>query len=136
MRTFNLFISHSWSYADTYDGLVNLLQQRSYFSFRNYSVPQDDPIHDAGTDAQLREAIRRQMAPCSVVLILAGVYATYSKWIEEEIDLAKHDFDAAKPIIAVEPWGSQRTSTRVKDAADKIVRWNTESIVRAIRELA
>ena len=76
------------------------------------------------------------MAPCSVVLILAGVYATYSKWIEEEIDLAKHDFDAAKPIIAVEPWGSQRTSTRVKDAADTIVRWNTESIVRAIRELA
>ena len=136
MRTFNLFISHSWSYADTYDGLVNLLQQRSHFSFRNYSVPQDDPIHDAGTDAQLREAIRRQMAPCSVVLILAGVYATYSKWIEEEIDLAKHDFDAAKPIIAVEPWGSQRTSTRVKDAADTIVRWNTESIVRAIRELA
>ena len=136
MRTFNLFISHSWSYADTYDGLVNLLQQRSHFSFRNYSVPQDDPIHDAGTDAQLREAIRRQMAPCSVVLILAGVYATYSKWIEEEIDLAKHDFDAAKPIIAVEPWGSQRTSTRVKDAADTIVRWNTESIVSAIRELA
>ena len=136
MRTFNLFISHSWSYSNTYDGLVNLLQQRSYFSFRNYSVPQDDPIHDAGTDAQLREAIRRQMAPCSVVLILAGVYATYSKWIEEEIDLAKHDFDATKPIIAVEPWGSQRTSTRVKDAADKIVRWNTESIVRAIRELA
>ena len=136
MRTFNLFISHSWSYSDTYDGLVNLLQQRSYFSFRNYSVPQDDPIHDSGTDTQLREAIRRQMAPCSVVLILAGVYATYSKWIEEEIDLAKHDFDAAKPIIAVEPWGSQRTSTRVKDAADTIVRWNTESIVRAIRELA
>ena len=136
MRTFNLFISHSWSYADTYDGLVNLLQQRSHFSFRNYSVPQDDPIHDAGTDAQLREAIRRQMAPCSVVLILAGVYATYSKWIEEEIDLAKHDFGAAKPIIAIQPWGSQRTSTRVKDAADKIVRWNTESIVSAIRELA
>ena len=75
------------------------------------------------------------MAPCSVTLILAGVYASYSTWIEEEIDLAKYGFDVAKPIVAIEPWGSQRTSTRVKQAADRIVRWNTESIVGAIRDL-
>ena len=76
------------------------------------------------------------MAHSSVVLILAGVYATYSKWIDKEIDLAQSGFYSRKPIVAIEPWGSQKTSVPVKQAADKIVRWNTESVVRAIRELA
>ena len=136
MRTFNLFISHSWTYGDAYDRLVSLLRARSDFQFGNYSVPQDDPIHNAGTDAQLREAILRQMAPCSAVLILAGVYATYSKWINIEIDLAKRGFMYPKPVIAIRPWGSERTSVPVREAADREVGWNTESIVSAIREVA
>ena len=76
------------------------------------------------------------MAPTGAVLILAGVYATYSRWINEEIELAQSGFAVRKSIIAIEPWGSEHTSTRVKKAADRIVGWNTESVVRAIRELA
>ena len=38
-----------------------------------------------------------------------------------------------KKIIAIEPWGAERTSIVVKNAADETVRWNTDSIVRAIR---
>lgn len=136
IRRFNLFISHSWSYSENYNRLLNLLQRRRYFFFKDYSVPKDDPIHDADDDDQLRAAIYRQMSPCSAVLVLAGVYATHSRWIDEEIEIAQFGFDVAKPVIAIEPWGSERTSTRVKQAADKIVRWNTESIVSAIRELA
>lgn len=136
MRTHHLFISHSWNYSDAYDRLVDLLRSRGYFSFKNYSVPRNDPIHDAGTDAQLREAIRRQMAPCGVVLILAGVYATYSKWIEKEIRLATRGFDRPKPIVAIKPRGSVRTSVPVTQAADRIVGWRTESVVGAIRELS
>lgn len=74
--------------------------------------------------------IRRQMQPASCVLIMAGVYSTYSKWINIEIELAK---SMNKKIIAIELWGSERTSAVVKNAADKIVRWNTDSIVSAIR---
>jgi len=43
------------------------------------------------------------MAPCGVVLILAGVYASYSKWIDIEIDLAQDEFTFSKPIIAIAP---------------------------------
>lgn len=135
MRTHNLFISHSWNYSDTYEGLVALLRKRPYFRFKNYSVPRNDPVHDADSDYALRQAIRNKMLPCGVVLVLAGVYATYSKWIDIEIDLAQSGFRNPKPIIAVEPRGSQRTSRRVKDAADKVVKWNTGSIVTAIRAL-
>ena len=135
MKAYNLFISHSWNYSDAYDRLVVLLSERGYFAFNNYSVPPDDPIHGAGTDAQLRQAIRNQMMSCHVVLILAGVYATYSKWINAEMDLAEDGFMHAKPIIAIRPWGSQRISERVRLTADRVVGWNTESIVEAIREL-
>lgn len=119
---YNLFISHSWAYGDAYDGLINLLNKRSYFEYRNYSVPKND--------SQLRTAIRKQMQPVSCVLILAGVYSTYSKWINIEIELAK---EMGKRIIAIEPWASQKTSQTVKNNADVIVGWNTESIVKAIR---
>ena len=136
MRTHHLFISHSWSYSDNYDRLINLLRNRGYFSFKDYSVPRNDPIHSVGTDAQLRAAIRQQMAPCGVILILAGVYATYSKWINKEIHLATNGFDRRKPIVAIRPRGAERTSASVTQAADLIVGWNTESVVGAIRELS
>ena len=135
LKTFNLFISHSWSYSTAYDNLVNLLNERTYFSYRNYSVPIDDPIHNASTDAQLRSAIRNQISPSSVVIILAGVYSTYSKWINVEIDLAQNGFTSPKPILAIRPRGSERISSVVRDAADEVVGWNTESVVGAIRRL-
>lgn len=135
MRIFNLFISHSWTYSDQYGRLVTLLRAKPYFDFRNYSVSKDDPVHNAGSSAQLRAAIRSRMAPCSVVLVLAGVYSTYSKWITEEIALAKSGFVPAKPILAIEPWGSEHTSLPVKNAANRVVKWNTDSVVTAIRDL-
>lgn len=127
---YNLFISHSWAYGDAYDKLTNMLRSKPYFNYRDYSVPKNNPIHNTPYDNLLKDAIRRQMQPASCVLIMAGVYSTYSKWINIEIELAK---SMGKEIIAVIPFGSERTSIVVKNAADKIVKWNTDLIVRAIR---
>ena len=128
--TYTLFISHSWTYSDAYDKLVRMLNNASNFSYKDYSVPKNDPIHNASNVAQLKAAIRNQMQHASCVLILAGVYSTYSKWINIEIELAR---EMDKTIIAIEPRGAQRTSLVVKQAADKVVGWNTNSIVSAIR---
>lgn len=136
MKTYNLFISHSWAYSDSYKRLTNLLRDRKYFTFKDYSVPKDDPIHTQGSNAKLYSAIYEKMKPCSVVIILAGVYATYSKWINNEIRIAKNEFIFQKPIIAIEPWGSKKTSSVVKQNADLIVGWNKDSVVSAIKELA
>jgi phage-related minor tail protein len=66
------------------------------------------------------------------VVILAGVYSTYSTWINKEIEIAKQVY--SKPIVAIEPWASERTSAVVKDNADVIVKWQSSSIVQAIRD--
>ena len=127
---YHLFISHSWAHGDAYESLVSLLDNNVYFDYKDYSVPKDDPIHNAGTDAQLKAAIRNQMQHASCVLILAGVYSTYSKWIKIEIELAN---EMGKKIIAIEPWGAEKTSSIVKKNADQIVGWNSSSIISAIK---
>lgn len=126
---YRIFISHSWSYSDQYERLLEFLQQELGF-FYNHSVPQSDPVHTNGTDKDLYDKIEAQVRGCSCVVILAGVYATYSKWINKEIEIAQK---YGKPIIAVEYWGAQHTSSVVKNAATEVVRWNASSIASAIR---
>ena len=128
--TYYLFISHSWTYSGAYDRLVEMLNDAPGFSYKNFSVPKDDPIHNATYDYQLKAAIRNQMQHASCILILAGVYSTYSKWINIEIQLAQ---EMGKRIIAVEPWAAKKSSLVVKNAADKKVGWNTSSVVKAIK---
>lgn len=134
-KTYHLFISHSWAYSDAYEKLLALLDKDEDFSYSNYSVPKDDPIHTKGSDQELYDAIKEQISHASVVLILAGVYSSYSKWIDKEIKIAKEEFSSEKPIIAIEPWGAEKTSQKVKDAADEIVGWNSKSVIDAIKEL-
>ena len=134
-KTYHIFISHSWAYPDAYEGLIKLLDKDQNFSYSDYSVPKNDPIHNAETSKELYNAIKAQVSKASVVIIMAGVYSTYSKWINKEIKIAQTEFLIPKPIIAVEPWASEKTSVKVKDAADKIVGWNSSSIINAIKEL-
>ena len=100
----NLFISHSWSYGNQYQRLTELLANRGYV-YRDYSVPSTKPILFS-TDKELASRIESKIMMSSVVIIMAGVYSTYSTWINKEIELAKK---WNKPIIAVEPYGAERT---------------------------
>lgn len=131
LRDYELFISHSWTYSDAYESLTAKLNEFPNFAWSDHSVPKKDPIHTNGTDKELYEAIYRKIIGCSCVLILAGVYAIYSKWIDKEIEISKK---LNKPIIAIEPWGAERTSNKVKDSADVVVSFYSSSIISAIRE--
>lgn len=130
-KTYRLFISHSWKYGDAYEKMIQFLNEQG-ITFYDHSVPQNDPIHTNGSAQQLHTAIDAKIKGCSGVIILAGVYATYSQWINREIEIS-----AAynKRIIAVEPWASEKTSAVVKNAAHRIVKWNGKSLADAIREI-
>ncbi|MGG7673959.1 TIR domain-containing protein [Pseudomonas sp. WC2] len=130
MQTYHLFISHSWNYSHAHDNLVRLLSAHPTFTYKNFSVPTHNPIMGALNDRQLEEAIENKIRPCSAVLIMAGMYSTYSKWINKEIEIAKR---LGKVIIAVKPFGAERISTVVRNAAHAECAWNTNSIVGAIR---
>jgi hypothetical protein len=80
---------------------------------------------------QLVAALYNQIRPTNVVIIMAGMYVPYREWIQKEIDIA---VEMGKPIIGIAPMGSKKIPKEVQDAANEIVGWNTQSIVRAIRK--
>ena len=134
----HIFISHSWTYSNHYTTLKEWIFDETWsvgqasLIFRNYSVPKDDPIHNAPSDRALTDAIYRKIIRCHVVVIPTGMYVNYSKWVQKEITGAKQK---EKPILGVNPWGQQRVSSVVADAADKLVGWRKKSVVGGIWEL-
>jgi hypothetical protein len=134
LKTYDLFISHAWKYADDYNDVVTMLKDASNFYFRNYSVPIHDPLIDPNTSvgrAKLTSLLNLQVRPVNCVLILSGMYAAHSDWILKEIELAK-SYD--KPIIGIKPWGQIVVPKAIQENANVIVGWNESSIINAIRQ--
>lgn len=131
-KTYNIFISHSWSHLDDLKRLRNLLNAKGYFNVEFMEVAPMYPIHSENT-YYIRHRLSERIKSSDVVLGIAGIYASYSEWMEWELNKAK---EQGKPILGVVPWGNERVSYVVSSKANKVVRWNTDSIINAIIELA
>ena len=134
-RQIHVFISHAWKYSNNYETLAKWIfgmpsnSGQASFDIRDYSVPKDDPIHNATNEQQLDKAILKQIQMSHVVVIPTGLYASYSKWINKEIDWAKA---LGKPIIAVNLWGAERKSSVVLQNCDVEVGWNRQPLIDSI----
>jgi len=132
LTNYRLFLSHAWHRSEGYLRIIDFLNQSLYFKYINYSVPEDKAFVGLN-DNELKQQIRRQIAPVNAVIILGGMYVSHSRWIQYEIDVAK---EMNKPIIGIRPWNAERMPLAVTLAADVIVGWNTSSIVNAIKQYA
>ena len=136
LKTYDLFISHAWKYGDSYKRVVDMLNSASNFKWRNYSVPKHDPKIDPDTEVGfhlLKRELEKQIRPVNCVLIISGMYVSFSKWIQTEIDIA-NSYLKQKPIVGIIPRGNVKTPIEVHNSANTIVGWNTDSIVQAIRD--
>ncbi|MFR8171509.1 MAG: TIR domain-containing protein [Marvinbryantia sp.] len=132
---YRLFISHAWKYGQDYNRLINLLNNAKYFSYYNYSAPAEKPLFPAGTpmtNSQIRNLISNKIRPAQVTLVLSGMYGAYSDWMKYEVD---ESIRMGKPIIGIYPWGQTYAPTYITQNATVMVRWQTDSIVSAIRSL-
>ena len=133
-RTYKVFISHAWDYRGEYEGLVNLLNSSPFFLWENLSVPKHRPLPSLlSLPDSYRNLVRQldaRISQADCLLVLAGMYVSHRGWIQSEIEAAK---DFGKPIIAVEPRGSERYPEALKRYADTRVGWNSSSITAAIR---
>lgn len=128
MTTYNLFISHAWHRNEHYNKILEWLNA-STIQWRNYSVPEHDPL-DANNATKLKAALTEQIRHASAVIILSGMYANYSNWIDYEINEA---IRMGKTIIAVEPWGQEKVPSKISECATITVGWNSSSLISAIR---
>ncbi|HAH34984.1 MAG TPA: hypothetical protein DEQ87_13915 [Algoriphagus sp.] len=131
-KTYTIFISHSWAYIDDLNNLKRLLENRGYFNVQFEEATPDVPINSDNA-YYIRQRLKQKISNSDVVLGIAGIYASHSEWMAWELDKA---LELGKPIIGVVPRGAERVSTVVSSRANEIVRWNTDSIVEAIRKWA
>lgn len=126
----NIFISHAWKHNADYYTITRWLDE-SLIVYHDYSVPKHDPL-DAGNTRKLKTALTEQIRHANIVIIIAGMYANHSDWIQYEIDEAVR---MGKKIIAIKPRGNERIPLAVQMAAHKTVNWNSTALVDAIKEI-
>lgn len=131
-RDLNIFISHSWGSHDELLRLRNLLNARPYFRTEFSEVSKDIPINSVSAD-YIKRVLGEKIRGSSVLLAIAGIYASHSTWMEWEMDTAIRN---GISVIGVIPHGASRVSQVVASRSVEQVRWNTESIVEAIRRHA
>ena len=125
-----LFISHAWKYDDAYKTVVKWFDEENNFSWSNCSVPSDDALPDKTTKG-LKEGMTRQINPAQAVIVIGGMYAAYSDWIDYEIDEA---IRLKKIIIGVRPWGQALVPKKIQDNATVMVNWQSSSLIQAVRD--
>ena len=135
LRTYKLFLSHSWGHSDEYNALVALLNKVVLrFRWEDLSITVGAPVlpnpalRHSYRSVLLEVETRIRQADC--VLVLAGMYGSWSSWIQSEIESAQYN---GKPIIGVEPNGQQRIPQEIRNAAREMVGWRSESVIASIR---
>lgn len=129
-KTYNLFISHRWEYDNLLQNLKKLLNERGYFSAEYHQIEKTCPINSEKASV-IKAHITKRLTQSDVVLAIAGVSASYSEWMQWEMDKA---LELGLKIVGVIPRGSEYISQEVYKRSVEDVKWNTESIVEAIRK--
>lgn len=100
---FNLFITHAWRYHDSWNSIVDCLDNAGDFQWSNFSVPWYDPAFQPKSEdgyARISEWIISQIIPVDVVIFLSDLYSVKSnrQWLSLEL---KEAVARKKPIIKI-----------------------------------
>jgi hypothetical protein len=126
-----LFVSHAWAENDDYVRVFEYLEASGKFYYLNTSQPHVKQPIDKESQ---REDLRRQIAPCEVVVVLPAVYQLAPELVLFQMNFAKA---ADRPIVAMENFGSTAPLPKpIKDLADEISPWNERSLIDALRRQA
>jgi len=128
-KDYKIFVSHSWAYSKDLEDLRNLLNSRGYFNVEFTEASKDIPINSENAN-YIKSRLKNKILASDIVLAMAGIYATHSDWMIWEMDTA---ISLRIPIVGVIPRGQERISQVVYSRSVADVRWNTESLVDAIR---
>ncbi len=126
-----LFVTHTWEENDDYSRVFEYLESPGTFYYKNTGQPQAKRPIDP--EAQ-REDLRRQIAPCEVVIVVPAAYLREPELVMFQLNFAKA---ADRPIVAMENFGSTAELPKaIKDLADEVSAWNERSLIDALRRQA
>ena len=126
-----LFVTHSWDENDDYSRVFEYLEAPGTFYYHHTGLPHGKRPIDKESE---REELRRQIAPCEVVIVLPAAYRANADLVLFQMNFAKA---ADKPIVAMENFGSTAPLPKaIKDLADEVSAWNERSLIDALKRQA
>src|ERR1700744_3246696 len=126
-----LFVTHAWVENDDYTRLFESPEASGTFYYFNPSQPQAKQPIDRESQ---REDLRRQIAPCEVIVVLPAVYRQAPELVLFQMNFAKA---ADRPIVAMENFGSTEALPKaIKDLADEVSAWNERNLIDALKRQA
>jgi hypothetical protein len=126
-----LFVTHAWEENDDYSRVFEYLEAPGTFYYQNSSQPHAKRPIDKESE---REELRRQIAPCEVVIVLPAVYRSAADLVLFQLNFAK---SADRPIVAMENFGSTAPLPKpIKDLADEVSAWNERALIDALMRQA
>jgi hypothetical protein len=126
-----IFISHSYRYdGPTANDLITRLLRRKHFRIRDLSVLVTRRFPEQSAE-ELKDQIRDLIKQADALILI---------WRRADSDMVRFELDVAKengiPIIAVPPPKGIRIPAIARQYADRVVKRNVNSIVKAIVELS
>jgi len=135
-RRLSFYMSHSWSHGDLADNLAWLLESAiPGVAHRLIMLPPADPVHREENLPRLGRVIAENMEDCSALLIAGGLYDRFGRWIHREIEAAKGNIFAVKPIITILAWVDVPAGPVERDASDAVVPWSPRALAEALGRL-
>ena len=126
-----LFVTHAWDENDDYSRVFEYLEDPGTFYYHNTSLPHGKRPLDKESE---REELRRQIAPCEVVIVVPAAYRAAPDLILFQMNFAKA---ADRPIVAMENFGStEELPQAIVDLADEVSAWNERSLIDALKRQA
>ena len=126
-----LFVTHCWDENDDYSRVFEYLEAPGTFYYHNTSQPQAKRPIDKESE---REELRRQIAPCEVVIVVPAAYRASPDLVLFQMNFAKA---ADRPIVAMENFGSTEPLPKaIKDLADEVSAWNERGLIDALKRQA
>ena len=126
-----LFVTHAWVENDDYARVFEYLEASGTFYYLNSSQPHAQRPIDKESQ---REDLRRQIAPCEVIVVLPAVFFSAPDLVSFQMNFAKA---ADRPIVAMENFGSTEPLPKtIQDLADEVCAWNERSLIDALRRQA
>ena len=109
------------------------LRKRAVLDERQLAASQPQAKQPIDKESQ-REDLRRQIAPCEVVIVLPSAYRVAPELVLFQMSFAKA---AERPIIAMENFGSTDPLPKaINDLADIVSAWNERNLIDALRQQA
>lgn len=130
LRTYRVFISHCWEYAEDYRCLVGWLDTEPLFKWKNLSVPEESALRE---DKTFERRLRKRLGQADILLVVVGMEIAHRYWMKWEIKWARI---REIPVVGVMPNGAERIPRAIDECGCPIVGWRRDSVIGAIRSYA